>query len=175
MKTFLTKFPWFYFLIGIYPLLFLWANNRTEVDPAGVLCPMLYTLLGLLVLFAILSLALRNVFKAALLGSLTLVLFLSYGRVYYWLRDIFRDAFVSRHRFLVLVFVMFFALGAWGVIKGASRIMKIQSVINLGDGQPGVATALTESAQSRADAPQVGPAPSDWCAKPSATAHWNEP
>lgn len=126
-----SKIPWFYLLIGLYPLFFLWASNKTEIDPAFVLRPMMYTLLGILSLFTILYLVFKDLFKAALFGSLILILFFSYGHVYYWLREITGNALVSRHRILGLVYVVILMLGAWGVIKGAIRLKKYLRPMNL--------------------------------------------
>jgi hypothetical protein len=120
MKKTFTRMPWFYFLFTFYPLLFLWAVNISQMDPAVVIRPLLFTLLGSALLFGLLYLICRNGIKAALIGSLLLMAYFSYGHVYYAARTVQALKILNHHVVLVPLYILILALGIWGI----SRIKK---------------------------------------------------
>jgi hypothetical protein len=131
IKTIVNKIPWFYILLSFYPLLFLWSNNKTEIDAAAVLRPLIFTFLLALILYAILYLIFRDLFKAALYGSLMLILFYSYGQVYTWIREITGDVYASRHRILGLIYAGIFLASSWGIYKRGARLRKYRQIFNI--------------------------------------------
>lgn len=69
-------------LFAVYPAVFLFAQNLNEdVTFGNVVWPLLACLVAGAVLFAITSLALKSVHKGALLASILLLLFFSYGQI----------------------------------------------------------------------------------------------
>jgi len=117
MKALLRRIPWFYILFTVYPLLFLWARNISEIDPIVVIRPILYTLIGSSVLYAILYIAFRDVGKAALIGILVLITFFSYGRVYYGARTVPALSILSHHSTLLPIYSGILILGFWVIIR----------------------------------------------------------
>jgi len=103
----LQRGPWFYFCFSIYPLLALWAVNAPNTYPSAILRPFLLTLAGTLLLFLLLYLiGHRHILWAALIGTIIVMLFFSYGHIYDLLRHsneaIFRV--VGRHRILIPIY-----------------------------------------------------------------------
>lgn len=127
----LKKFPWYYLLLGLYPLLFLWANNKMEISPSIVLRPLLFTLLGISLLFGILYIFFRNPDKTALLGSFLLIFFFSYGHIYYWLREITEGGLISRHRLLGPVYLVLCVAGILGLLKISGKLVRYRRMMNL--------------------------------------------
>jgi hypothetical protein len=129
-KATLMGTPWFYFLISIYPLLFLWVYNKTQIDPAEVIRPLIITIISSGILFFILYFIFREFFKAGLFGTLLLILFFSYGQVYYWIRNLSGDVTASRHRILIIVYAILLLAGTWLVVKWWSKLKRLKNVLN---------------------------------------------
>jgi hypothetical protein len=117
MKKTFTQIPWFYILFTFYPLLFLWAVNISQMDPAVVIRPFLLTLLGSALLYGLLYLAFRNGIKAALIGTLLLIAFFTYGHVYYAARGVPALTILSHHTVLVPLYIVLVGLGIWGIFR----------------------------------------------------------
>lgn len=127
----LKNFPWYYLLLGIYPFLFIWANNKTEINPSIALRPLLFTLLGVILLYGVLFLVFRNPAKTGLVGSFLLILFFSYGHIYYWLRGITSGGLISRHRILGPAYLVLCLVGIFLLVKYGAQRVKNQRVMNL--------------------------------------------
>jgi hypothetical protein len=117
MKKTLTSFPWFYILFTFYPLLFLWAVNISQIDPAVVIRPFLFTLAGSILICGLLYLVLRDVLKAGLVGSLLLIAFFTYGRIYYWARAVPALQILNHHTVLLPLYAVLFGLAIWGILR----------------------------------------------------------
>ena len=115
MKKSFTRIPWFYILFTFYPLLFLWAVNISQMDPAVIIRPFLFTLVGSAILYGILYLAFRNMVKSALIGTLLLIAFFSYGHVYYAARSVPALKILDRHTVLIPIYILLLSLGIWGI------------------------------------------------------------
>jgi hypothetical protein len=117
MKKTFTRNPWFYILFTFYPLLFLWAVNISQMDPAVVIRPFLFTLLGSGLLYGLLYLVFRKATKAALVGVLLLVAYFSYGHVYYAARTVPALKILSHHVVLIPLYILILGLGIWGILR----------------------------------------------------------
>ncbi len=133
MKNKFFRVPWFYIFFTFYPLLFLWAVNISQMDPAVVIRPFLVTLVGSAILYGILYLIIRKGNKAALVGTLLLVAFFSYGHVYYAARNTPGLQFLNHHTILMPLYLLVFGLGIWAVlrIKKYDRWVLYLNVISL--------------------------------------------
>jgi len=69
-------------LFAVFPILFLYTHNISQTSASQVLLPMLFSVAGALVLWALLSLLLKSTLKAGLATTLFVILFFSYGRFY---------------------------------------------------------------------------------------------
>ena len=125
MKKIIKGFPWFYLLFTFYPLLFLWAINISQIDPAVVLRPFLFTLAGSAVLFALLYLIFRDLIRAGVVGFLLLVAFFSYGHIYYWTRSVPYLKILNHHTVLAPLYLVLFGVAIWA----SFRIKKIGNLV----------------------------------------------
>jgi hypothetical protein len=71
--------PIYPFLLGLFPVLYLWSANRAQVPAYVVIPPLLDTLVGLLVLFLAAYAIFRDVHRAALLTAVLSFAILAYG------------------------------------------------------------------------------------------------
>jgi hypothetical protein len=78
LKQFFVIHP---FLFAISPVLFLFAYNINEVPGTDLIFPLLITIIGTLIVYLLLRLITKNSNKAAIVTSILLVLFFSYGSV----------------------------------------------------------------------------------------------
>jgi hypothetical protein len=117
MRKNFTRIPWFYILFTFYPLLFLWAQNISQMDPAVVVRPFLFTLLGSALLYGLLYLAFRNGIKTALVGTLLLIAYFSYGHIYYAARTVPALKILNHHAVLIPLYLIIFGLGIWGILR----------------------------------------------------------
>jgi hypothetical protein len=131
MKTLLRRIPWFYILFTIYPLLFLWTTNVSEIYASAVIRPLLFTLVGSGVLYAILYARFRDIGKAALVGTLILLAFFSYGHVYYEARAVPALQGLSHHSTLIPLYVVLFGFGIWWVSFRAKNLKNLNKPLNI--------------------------------------------
>jgi hypothetical protein len=117
MKKSFTRIPWFYILITFYPLLFLWAVNISQIDPAVVIRPFLFTLLGSAILYGMLYLVFHKGTKAALIGTLLLIAFFTYGDVYYAARNVPALNIFNHHLVLFPIYLLVLGVGIWGILR----------------------------------------------------------
>ena len=87
----LFSIPWYPVLFAAYPVLYLLSFNVGQVDPAAGLRSLLVCTAAGALLFGLLSLVLRDRYRAALLGTLWLELFFSYGHIYNLIAEKFPD------------------------------------------------------------------------------------
>jgi hypothetical protein len=113
------------------------------MDPAVVIRPFLFTLVGSAILYGILYLAFRNVVKAALIGTLLLIAFFSYGHVYYAARSDPALKILNHHTVLIPLYLVVFGLGAWRIfcikkydnfvlyLNAASLVLVVLQIVEL--------------------------------------------
>ncbi len=127
-----SSFPFHVFLAAAYPSLALLASNLSEVSVNVVYRPLLISLglgLGLLLLS---WLVMRNLQRAALVASLFVILFFSYGHIYPLLKGINLDGiFLFRHRTLLVLWVLIGLAGAWFFRRKKLALESITSTLNL--------------------------------------------
>jgi len=78
-------FPFHPLLVAVFPVLSLYAHNIYELLPASLVRPLTVSVLMTLVVAGVLLLAFRNFRKAAILTSVLLIWFFSYGHLHGWL------------------------------------------------------------------------------------------
>ena len=129
--TRLLKFPFHPLLLAVYPVLALYAVNIKEVSSSVIWRPLLISItFGMLIIF-ILRLIFRDWLKAALLTSLILLIFFSYGRIYDYLRTTrLADLNLVRHRYLALFFCILLVLISWWILRHIRDYKPITAVFN---------------------------------------------
>jgi len=127
----LTKFPLHLFLVAIYPILALWGHNIDIAQPAWVLRPLLVSLAAASVLLLVIQTIVRAWEKAALITSLALVLFFSYGHVYTLLEPVSLNGFLlGRHRYLAPLWGLLLILEIKWALGAKRDLTRITAVLN---------------------------------------------
>src|SRR4030067_150859 len=89
--------------LALYPGLALLTHNRTQLEPRDALRALWISLAAAALMWWLLSRLLRDSPRAALLTSLALLLFFTYGHVYYLARGVpALSSTLGRHRYLGL-------------------------------------------------------------------------
>ncbi len=102
------------FLFALYPVLSLLAENVQQMPIQQAYRSLGLVILGALVLVLLLRLVSGHWQRAALLSSVYLILFFSYGHVYGLLKTAsFGGVLLGRHRYLVPVWIGITVLGTW--------------------------------------------------------------
>lgn len=138
MKYLRANFALYPFLFGLYPVLALIAHNANEMDFSSGLRALVGSLLFTLILYAITLLLIRDPSKAALITSVFILLFYSYGHINLLARDwTLLDLNLGRHRALLPIYIVLFILAAWLVLRtrrdlsGSTRILNAFALILL--------------------------------------------
>jgi hypothetical protein len=98
----LLSFPYFPFLLGIYPVLLLFANNSTEVSFSEVAAPFFLVFAASLVVFFLFSYVFRGrTMLAAMASALCLLIIFFYGHVFEYLER--QDIYIQRFRHLQII------------------------------------------------------------------------
>ena len=127
------------FLFCIYPIVAMVASNLTEMRLTDALRALLVSLLVTGVFFILLRALLQDGARAALVCSLGILLFFSYGHVY----NLFRDStvfgvYLFRHRMLGFIWLGAFLLGSWLIVRKLPRPPPAQLCAeHCGCGRPG--------------------------------------
>lgn len=121
-------YPW---LIVSYPSLQLLAHNVTQAGTEEVVRPLIASWLVATILYLLVMRLLKDRQHTALLVSLMLVLFFSYGQLYEYLRLSSALGFsVGRHRYLVVVYGFALVAGAWLIVRSRGRLGSVTPWLN---------------------------------------------
>jgi hypothetical protein len=124
--------PFHPLLFAAYPVMALLAWNLGELKPVAGLRALALSVLVTGLVWWGLSRLLRNAAKAAVLTSLLVVLFFSYGHVYQLVQGASLGGFViGRHRLLLLVWAAAFAGGGVWVIRRKAVPLGLTRFLNL--------------------------------------------
>lgn len=107
-RTFL--FPFHPILFAIHPILYCFARGVDMFSGRSMVVPIGFTLIAVSMLWLALKCALHDVERAALVVSLAVVLFFSYGHAY---NALWAAGLSVRHRWLLLAWAAVFAVGCW--------------------------------------------------------------
>jgi len=113
-------------------VIFLFSENMHELVPTDIIIPLLIIIPISLTIFFILKFILKDSNKAALIVSIGLVLFFTYGHFY----NIFKgftilDEDVGRHRFIIIPFVLSFLILTYFIIKSKIDFQNITKIVNV--------------------------------------------
>ncbi|HET9429781.1 MAG TPA: hypothetical protein VFO70_01335, partial [Chitinophagaceae bacterium] len=112
------------FLIALYFVLALYTQNISEASPGVIWRPLILLLLVTASLLVILRSLTRNLQRSALIVSLVLLIFLSYGHVYNFLRNDLNlkdvalgEVYIFRHSFLSVLWIILGILGTFIILR----------------------------------------------------------
>ncbi len=125
-------FPFHPFLVAIYIVISLYALNIDQIKTNAVFRSLITVPIVALFFLVILNVFLKNWQRSATLMTIYLVLFFSYGHIYYYLEanPIFGLQF-GRHRILILIFIALVGLSTWLVISKIKDFNNITKLFNL--------------------------------------------
>ena len=115
IKSFKNPFVLHPFLFGLFTTIFLFSHNIGLVKFQDLFSPISVIIITVIILLVIINLILKNKNKSALIVSLGLILFFSYGFIY----EIIDSSFESnlKHKYIIAVFVIVFLISTFYLIK----------------------------------------------------------
>jgi len=120
------------FLFAIYSILFLFAHNISQSSFADLPLPFALIFGLTIVLWALLSVILRNTRKAGILVTLMLIAFFSYGHVYHALEYLSISGIrIGRHRYLLIIYIGIFITVSLSIIKTHRSLAGITKFLNV--------------------------------------------
>ena len=138
MKFLRANFILYPILFGLYPILALISHNSAEMDFTTGMRALVASAVFTLLLNTILFLLIRDAPKTALLTSLIILLFYSYGHFNLLGREwTFFSLSIGRHRTLLPIYFMLLILVSWLILRtnrdlsGSTRILNAFALILL--------------------------------------------
>jgi hypothetical protein len=120
------------FLFGIYPVLALIAHNIDEISFTIGIRALVLTFLITILFYLVLYFLTRNSYKAALLVSIVVLLFFSYGHLLYILREIpLLNIYLGRHRILVPLYTGLFIIIVALIQKTKRDLLTLTKFLNI--------------------------------------------
>ena len=119
-------------LFSFFPTFYVYSQNIHVLIPTELLLPLLVISGGTIVGFFILEKILKNKIKAALIITLFLVLFFSYGHIYNILNVISPENFdLGKHRYLLIPFSVIFISGIIYFLKTKRKLDSATKITNV--------------------------------------------
>ncbi len=87
IKTTVKKFPLHPIIFALYPVLFLWVDNIDQIPLYAILRSLALSLGLAISVYALATLAYRNLKSAAFISSIIIILTLSYGHIYNFIEN----------------------------------------------------------------------------------------
>lgn len=131
IKSLRAKFTLYPILLGFYPVLALIAHNAAEMELLDGGRALVSAFLFTLLLFAIVLLIIKNPTKSALLTSLLLFLFFSYGQLNILARNwTVLNLTLGRHRVLIPIYLFILIIFSWLILKTKRDLSGIAPFLN---------------------------------------------
>ena len=120
------------FFFGMYPIVALAAANLGQMPLGDASRSLAIVLAASMALLLLLRLILRDGLRAAILSSLLLILFFSYGHVYQIVKTVqIGGVLLGRHRYLLPLWGLLLVAGVWAVRKGGRSLRQATIVLNI--------------------------------------------
>lgn len=118
-------------LVSLYPVIALAAANADQIALREAARALIGSVVLALALLLVTYLLVRHWDRAALIGSVALLLFFSYGHVYRLVKN--AELFgmvVGRHRYLALIWIAVMAGSIWLVLRKLSSARQLLSILS---------------------------------------------
>jgi hypothetical protein len=120
------------YLIGIFPVLSLYAHNQSELDPDAPWRPLGVILFGTTVTLLILRLFFKDWRKASLITSYASLLFFLYNPAREVLHNIHTSNFnLGWNRYFFPLWFLVLILGSWVIVKKLSHTENTTQIFNV--------------------------------------------
>src|SRR5687767_10278597 len=118
-------------VLATYPILALLAANLSEVSLSAATRPLAFSILVAVILILVFQWFVQDWKRAALISSVILILFYSYGHLYILMKGINLNGFyLFRHRTLIPIMAGAGLLILWWLLRTPSRVSLATSVLN---------------------------------------------
>jgi hypothetical protein len=117
------------FLFALYPILFLYSFNISQIPTAQIVAPITITLIITILLWFGLTFILKDKKKAGLLLFLFLLLFFTYGHFYKALTE--ANIQLGQHQYLLPIWGMSLITGAYFTIRTRSNLHHTTMILNV--------------------------------------------
>jgi len=117
-------------LFSIFPVLFLFTLNIDSLNYEEVILPIILVPIVSIGIWRLLSLVLKNKYKAGMIVSIGIVLFFSYGHIHNILTDIEVLEDLSRHRYLIIPFASIFLITTVYFVKTQKLLNNATTITN---------------------------------------------
>jgi len=130
VKRFLNA-PYHFIFFASYPILILFAINISEIRQTDIWRPLILVIILAIIGFTIGLLIGRNSHKSALIISILLIAFFSFGHLHGWLRSLPQIGLVvGRFRYLVIIYSFLVLIFCAWIIFNAKDIEPITGIMN---------------------------------------------
>ena len=114
----LLKYPFHLFLFPLFFILVVFTNNLDELNFSDLILPVSISFISVSIVFVILLLISKNYQKNSLYLSFTIILFFSYGHLFFIMDNIQIDFLdLNKHRYLLTGFTIIFFTGIILILK----------------------------------------------------------
>jgi hypothetical protein len=131
MKKFVAFHP---LLFAAYAVLAMYANNLGQVAFADVRRALFICVIAAGLLFLLMRLVFRDWGRAAIVTTLALILFFSYGHFYSWIKTFAFGRVIGRHRYLLPFSALLLVGLSWLLIRTKSRRRSVNRFFNVVSG-----------------------------------------
>ena len=126
------KFPFYPLIFSVFPVLSLAAHNIREISFDVVYRPLILSFLFCVIIFGVMWLFLRDWSRSALITSIVLFVFFSYGQIYNALEGLtISNVFIFRHRTLLPLFGLLMLAGLLWIIRKNKQPTRFTLWLNL--------------------------------------------
>lgn len=120
------------YLLTVYPILFVFSQNRGEVSPPYLIVPVAIVLSAVVLLQVILGRVMRDRLKSAVIASVVCVSFLSYGFIQRGIQANLPCCLAAcRHRTFLPLYVVLIAAAIAAVVRTRSTLVALTRFLNL--------------------------------------------
>ncbi|HEX2993485.1 MAG TPA: hypothetical protein VHP14_01600 [Anaerolineales bacterium] len=131
-QSWLQSVPIHSLLFAVYPIIALLAINASELDVSSGLRPLLLSALTACLLLLVSQLISRDWKRAALLTTIVLILFFSYGHVYILLKSVnLNGFFLFRHRTLIPLWLVMVGVAIWWASRRSLDLQPVTYGLNV--------------------------------------------
>ncbi|MGD8458210.1 MAG: hypothetical protein PVF83_17680, partial [Anaerolineales bacterium] len=118
-------------ILSVYPIFALMAFNLGEFPLSDAIRSLLISFFSSLVIWFILWIILKNLEKSALLSTLYLIFFFSYGHIYLFIKNLQIGNFiVGRHRYLLPIMLILVIVCTYLIVKAKNEIKQTSLFLN---------------------------------------------
>ena len=120
------------FLFAVYPILFIYSSNLTDVFLAEIFMPIIISLVATTFIFFALKFVLKDKNKAAVITTVVLIIFFSYGHVFSLIENFkIGGAIIGRNRYLLPSSLIILALISFITLKTKLNLNRVSKILNV--------------------------------------------